>query len=200
MNSIFLSNNKDTNTNNMINIEELYNRQHKLKLAKESVYLKILGRIHKKIKAASMKHINQKHVFYEIPTLMLNAPGYRTQHCLAFVYNKLKENGFIVNVTPPNILYISWEHYIPYDERKRIEAEYGIKVNEFGEEITAKHEEHDESEDPLMLKMSSDERNKAIQKKQKKQKEEKYNNIEEYKPTGIYGTDLLLSLNKKLGK
>lgn len=179
--------------NSMINIEDLYNRQHSLKLAREENYQKILNRIHSKIKLTARTHIDQKFMFYVIPEIMIGVPRYNVQHCTAYVINKLQDNGFFVRYTHPNLLFISWQHYIPKYEREMIQQTHGIKVDEFGNELP---EDIPQADDPMDLYKSNKDRN-DLQNAEIKKSE--YNNTKEYEPLGIYGKDILLKMNKKLG-
>lgn len=179
--------------NSMINIEDLYNRQHSLKLAREENYQKILNRIHSKIKLTARTHIDQKFMFYVIPEIMIGVPRYNVQHCTAYVINKLQDNGFFVRYTHPNLLFISWQHYIPKYEREMIHQTHGIKVDEFGNELP---EDIPQADDPMDLYKSNKDRN-DLQNAEIKKSE--YNNTKEYEPLGIYGKDILLKMNKKLG-
>jgi hypothetical protein len=179
--------------NSMINIEDLYNRQHSLKLAREENYQKILNRIHSKIKLTARTHIDQKFMFYVIPEIMIGVPRYNVQHCTAYVINKLQDNGFFVRYTHPNLLFISWQHYIPKYEREMIQQTHGIKVDEFGNELP---EDVPQADDPMDLYKSNKDRN-DLQNAEIKKSE--YNNTKEYEPLGIYGKDILLKMNKKLG-
>ena len=52
-----------------------------------------------------------------------------------YVINKLTENGFQVKYTHPNLLWISWQHYIPHYERANIKKQYGVSIDGFGNVI-----------------------------------------------------------------
>ena len=95
-----------------INLEDLYEKEDKIQLEREKVYNKILSRIHKKIKHTSRSKINEKYCFFLIPEFLMGVPKYDTALCTAFVIEKLKENGFHIKYTHPNLLFISWNHYI----------------------------------------------------------------------------------------
>ena len=62
---------------------------------------------------------------------------------------QLTTNGFIVKYTHPNLLFISWKHYIPSYERMNIKKKYGIKIDGFGNVLKEKKQEDAEK---LMLK------------------------------------------------
>jgi hypothetical protein len=105
--------------NDSINLDELYSRQHSLKVAREETYDKVLQRIHNKIRTAARVTPDQQFLFYVVPEVLLGIPRYNVQHCVAHVMKKLQENGFYVGYTHPNLLFISWEHYVPTFERER---------------------------------------------------------------------------------
>ena len=182
---------------NFINLDDLYNRQHNLKLARESNYNKILKRIHNKIKMTSRMFIDQYHTFFIIPEIMLGVPRYNVQHCLAYVTNKLTDNGFYVQYIHPNTIFISWQHYLPQYKREMIREVHGVHVDSNGNVLPDKPKTNTNDDDPMMLGSSIQERNELIKQQEKEKKKVQFNDINEYKPSGIYDKDILLSLNKK---
>lgn len=183
---------------NFINLDDLYNRQHNLKLARESNYNKILKRIHNKIKMTSRMFIDQYHTFFIIPEIMLGVPRYNVQHCLAYVTNKLTDNGFYVQYIHPNTIFISWQHYLPQYKREMIREVHGVNVDSNGNVLPDKPKTNtNNDDDPMMLGSSIQERNELIKQQEKEKKKVQFNDINEYKPSGIYDKDILLSLNKK---
>jgi len=183
---------------NFINLDDLYNRQHNLKLARESNYNKILKRIHNKIKMTSIMFIDQYHTFFIIPEIMLGVPRYNVQHCLAYVTNKLTDNGFYVQYIHPNTIFISWQHYLPQYKREMIREVHGVNVDSNGNVLPDKPKTNtNDDDDPMMLGSSIQERNELIKQQEKEKKKVQFNDINEYKPSGIYDKDILLSLNKK---
>lgn len=183
-----------------IDLNELYNRQHSLKLAREDNYGKILKKIHNKIKLTSRMYIDQQHIFFVIPEVVLGVPRYNVQHCVAYVTNKLQENGFFVRYTHPNLLFISWQHYLPQYKRELIKETHGVNVDEHGNILPEKPTKNNDNgdDDPLMLGSSIQERNEKLKQQEKEKKRVQFNDVNEYQPSGIYGKDILLSLNKKI--
>ena len=51
------------------------------------------------------------------------------------------ENGFLVKYTYPNLLFISWRHYIPSYKRIEIKKRYGFKIDGFGNLVKEKEKE-----------------------------------------------------------
>tara|TARA_B000000475_G_C15987519_1_gene443658 strand:- start:1325 stop:1765 length:441 start_codon:yes stop_codon:yes gene_type:complete len=134
--------------------------------------------------------------WYVIPEFILGLPKYDTGSCTEYLMNKLDDNGFIVKYTYPNLLFISWNHYIPDYERMAIKKEQGVSIDGFGNVIKKKKKNDDDGNfNNLMLKnapeSSSDK--KGIL---KKPKDDKYKSINTYKPKGlIYSNDLINSIN-----
>ena len=73
----------------------------------------VLTRIHTRIKVTSRQNNNEQFCWFVIPEVILGAPKYDAPSCIVYVVNELKENGFKVKYTHPNLLFISWKHYIP---------------------------------------------------------------------------------------
>ena len=44
---------------------------------------------------------------------MLGVPRYNQSLCVAYIIDKLQENGFNIRYTHPNMLFISWRHWVP---------------------------------------------------------------------------------------
>ena len=185
-----------------LNLDELFTQDKEDNSNKTKVYQKILQRVHHKIKLTSRQRNNMKCCWFVIPEFILGLPKYDTGACTAYLMDRLDENGFIVKYTYPNLLFISWNHYIPDYERMAIKKEQGISIDGFGNIIKKKSKRGEDDENPnnLMLKNvpendndSSDGRSrKSILKKDN----DKYKSIHSYKPGGlIYSNDLINSVN-----
>ena len=88
--------------------------------------------IHKKIKIASRQKYEDRFTFYVIPEFLLGIPTYDVATCTSYVMQKLRENGFMVKYTHPNLLFISWKRWIPDYRRVEYKKRTGIKINGFG--------------------------------------------------------------------
>lgn len=119
-----------------INLDQLYDRRREIDILRLQVYQTILQRIHKKIKLTSRLKYNEPYIFYIIPEFVIGVPRYDVKHCTLYVIDKLEKNGFITKYTHPNMLFISWKHYIPSYQREIIKEKYGIKIDGFGNKIT----------------------------------------------------------------
>ena len=161
-----------------ISLDSLYDRKKEIDQLRLKVYQKILVRIHTKIKHTSRLKINEPYIFYVVPEFILGVPRYNVKHCTIYVIEKLEENGFVIKYTHPNMLFISWKHYIPSYQRDIIYNKYGVKVDGFGNELKSK-----KKKDEQMFLSNSDKRN---------DKKESYRDISSYKSgMGIYDDELI---------
>ena len=115
-----------------INLDDLYEKENTVIQNREKIYNKILLRIHKKIKHTSRTNIKDKFCFFLIPEFIMGVPKYNVATCIAFVIEKLQDNGFHIKYTHPNLLFISWTHFINRKKRDLIKKLYGITIDGFG--------------------------------------------------------------------
>ena len=112
-----------------LNLDELFTQDKTNNNNKTKVYQKILQRVHNKIKLTSRQRNNMKCCWFVIPEFILGLPKYNIELCTQYLMEKLDDNGFIVKYTYPNLLFISWNHYIPDYERIAIKKEQGISID-----------------------------------------------------------------------
>ena len=103
-----------------LNMDELYIKKQQQDLNILNNYNKILIRIHNKIKYISKQLINDMCCWYIVPEMMIGIPKYNHKDCTIYVIEKLRDNGFIVRYTHPNLLFISWKHWVPTYVRNEI--------------------------------------------------------------------------------
>jgi hypothetical protein len=184
-----------------INIDDLYEKKRQNDLSKLALFNKILNRIHVRIKTASRQSINEQFCWYLVPETMIGVPKYDQGACIAYIIDKLKTNGFNVRYIHPNLLFISWMHFIPSYVRTEFKKKTGIVVNEFGQKIDEDNNEgmqtiSDIPSDPNDYMLNR--QNQNIQQNNKQPKKE-YTPIKSYKPSGnlVYDDDLLNKLENK---
>ena len=125
MDTIFtLGDMEDENTK--LNLDDLYEKKKKQDLNTLSVYNKILNRIHARIKTISRQQTTDQYCWYVIPEMIIGVPKYDNGACIAYIIDKLKENGFVVRYTHPNMLFISWKHWVPSYVRQEIKKKTGF--------------------------------------------------------------------------
>jgi len=184
------------NFSEKISIDELYEKKRNQDLTKLALFNKILNRIHVRIKTASRQKADEQFCWYVVPEIMIGVPKYDQAACIAYIIDKLKSNGFQVRYIHPNLLFISWLHWVPDYVRTELKKKTGIVVNEFGQRI----EEDNEDPQKAIENVPSDPNNYLLKQdgKEKSQKKE-YTPIKSYKPSGnlVYDTDLLNKLENK---
>jgi hypothetical protein len=115
-----------------INLDELYDTKKEKDLQKMQVFNRILNRIHTKIKMTSRQKINSNFCWYVVPEVMLGVVNYDRVMCISYIVAKLEENDFQVRYTHPNLIFISWGHYIPTYVRTEFKKKTGISIDEHG--------------------------------------------------------------------
>jgi hypothetical protein len=180
----------DEESRGKINIDELYEKKQQRELKQLSIFNKLLNRIHKRITFTGRNKINDKHIWFIVPEYIFGEPLYDQGDCIAYLVNKLEDNGFLVKYIHPNALFISWVNWVPSYVRNEFKKKTGMVINEKGE-IISKNEEKD---DDMNGKLFND-------KQPTNQKEQKnYTPIGQYKPTGnlVYGSDMFEKIEKKV--
>jgi hypothetical protein len=118
-----------------INLDELYEKKQEQDKNKLFTYNKILTRIHEKIKLTSRQKCNQQFCWFVVPEIILGVANYDHAGCIAYLVDKLQENNFIVRYTHPNLLLISWIHYVPNYVRTEFKKKTGTAIDEYGRPI-----------------------------------------------------------------
>jgi hypothetical protein len=134
MDNLFYSHEEDEDVENVrkINLDELYDTKKEKDLQKLQVFNRILNRIHTKIKMTSRQKINSNFCWYVVPEVMLGIVNYDRVMCISYIVAKLEENDFQVRYTHPNLIFISWGHYIPTYVRTEFKKKTGISIDEHG--------------------------------------------------------------------
>lgn len=199
MSSIFTLDNID-DFSDKLNIDELYEKKKQHDLIKLDLFNKMLNSVHKRIKLVSRQRINNQICWYLVPETILGVPKYDQAACIAFLMDKLKTNGFNVRYIHPNLLFISWLHWVPSYVRSEIKKKTGINVNEYGQVIEQTDEDGElkaitnvpENPNDYLLRKNDD----GAKEKQKKE----YTPIKSYKPSGnlLYNDEILNRIGNKL--
>jgi len=191
----------EDNFSDKINLDELYERKNQVEHNRMKIYQRILNRVHTKIKITSRQRISEQYCFFVIPEFLVGTPRYDSAACTAYIMDKLQDNGFNIKYTHPNLLFISWQHYI--DKKKRIlfKKHHGYSIDGFGQPIKEKKKEVNrgggsvsQNANSLMLK--------KLPPPIKSDKNKNYKQISTYKPTGglIYNTLLLETIRDGVKK
>ena len=196
MNNIFTINESD-DYNEKINLDELYERKKQHDISTTNNYNKILNRIHTKIKTTARLQLSEQYCWFLVPEMMLGVPRFNQATCIAYVIDKLQNNGFRVRYTHPNMLFISWTHWVPDYVRTEIKKKTGVNIDGYGNIL--KNDDNENSNktdslnpDTLLLKNSSKPNNANRDTK----------DINTYKPSGqlIYNNDIINSLKNSFNQ
>jgi hypothetical protein len=197
MNTIFTLGN-ETDENNSINLDDLYERKKQYDLNTLSIYNKLLNRVHNRIKLVSRQQINEQFCWYVVPEIILGIPKFDHNACTAYLIDKLQSNGFVVRYTHPNLLLIVWKDFIPSYVRDEIKKKTGIVVDGKGNKV-----EKDENQSSQLNNTPNNPNELMFQRGNKMAIENKsnkdYKSIDSYKPTGnlIYNENLLKKIEEK---
>ena len=195
MANIFTLENID-NFSEKLNIDELYEKKRQYDLSKLALYNKILNRIHVRIKTTSRQKIDEQFCWFIVPEIIIGVPKYDQGACIAYLIDKLKENGFNVRYIHPNTLFISWLHWVPSYVRTELKKKTGIAINEYGEKIN-------QNENNNTSFSSNDDNFNFITKPQDivelNKTKKTYTSIKSYKPSGnlVYDDELLNKIEDK---
>ena len=94
-----------------LDIKQLFEKRQVRDSAKLRAYNQILAQIHSRIYAASQLAGNSNSIVYTVPPFILGLPAIDLQDCIIYLVTMLRNGGFVVKYTYPNLLYISWKHY-----------------------------------------------------------------------------------------
>ena len=132
----------------------------------------------------------------------MGVPKYDNGLCIAYLMDKLKENGFNVRYIHPNTLLISWAHWVPAYVRTELKKKTGIIVNEYGVKVdnveaigngNGNGQVEPKSLEEMMFKTKDPSTNTKIQ------SQKTFTPITSYKPQGnfVYNDELLNTLENK---
>jgi len=200
-----------------INLDELYERKQQQDLNTMTLYNRILARIHARIKTVSRQQTKEQFCWYIMPETIIGVPQQTKEQfcwyimpetiigvpkydygaCTAYVIDQLRENGFIVKYTHPNLLLISWANWCPSYVRNEIKKKTGIVIDGKGSRVDKNKNNDgdridiDENPNELMF------HRKSVNGETIKPAKE-YKSIDTYKPSGlIYNENLLRKIEDK---
>ena len=185
--------------NGKMNLDELYEKKQKHDLNTLNNYNKILNRIHTKIKNVSKQKITIQFCLYVSPEIIIGVPKYNHGACTAYIIDKLNSNGFMTRYTHPNLLFISWKHWVPSYVRNEIKKKTGLSIDGYGNKINqAEQTKTMELSNPNELLMHNPKISSIIA----PQKNKEFKSINSYTPTGnlIYNTALFKGIEERSNK
>lgn len=187
-------NEKEEELETQINLDELYERKQVRDLNTLESYNKILNRIHTRIKTVARHQINAQFCWFIVPEVMIGIPKFDHGACVAYLLDKLQENGFNVRYTHPNLLFISWKHWVPSYVRNELKKKTGIVVDGFGKPIEKSNNKEDSNKDFNIFNIGKKDNDSTLS-----QNKKNFKDINSYKPSGnlIYNNEQLKKLDFK---
>jgi hypothetical protein len=175
-----------------LNLDELYREKKTREDNKIKIYNRILKRAHEKIKFVSRQRNSYCFCSYVVPEFLLGIPKYDSAACIAYVIDKLVDNGLAVKYVHPNLLMISWNHYIPPQTRQQYKKDTGISIDGFGNRKAERKKNNDDPNSLLTV-------NKIIS---VKKKDTNYKDVNSYKPQNslIYNNELMKKIENSVTK
>ena len=181
-----------------INMDDLYEYKQQKDQAVLATYNRILSRIHTKVKTVSRQQGNPQFCWYVIPEMLIGVPTYDAPGCGAYLIHKLRDNGFVVRYTHPNLLFVSWRHWVPSYVRGEIKRKTGVVVDGRGNRVDPQADARSSGDtstqpvDPDSLLT-----NRAPV---KPSAANNYTPIEQYTPSGkmIYNSTLLQGIEERM--
>tara|TARA_B100000925_G_scaffold228150_1_gene176614 strand:- start:3141 stop:3731 length:591 start_codon:yes stop_codon:yes gene_type:complete len=183
--------------NEKINLDDLYEKKREHDLSKLNIFNRLLGRIHNKIKLTSRQKHDEQFCWFVVPEMMIGVPKYDQGAAIAYIMDKLTDNGFVTKYIHPNLIFISWKHWIPAYVRTEIKKKLGYNVDGWGNIIDKKEEDKKKNDDPNSLVFNN---SKALTVTSKDKKD--YKSIKDYTPSGnlVYNKDLLSKIETRFNK
>ncbi len=201
------------NPSEKISIDELFEKKRQKDLQQVNVFNKVLNRVHVRIKTASRQKVDNQFCWFLVPPTILGVPQYDQASCIVYLMDKLSHNGFHVQYVDPNVLFISWLHYVPSYVRTELQKKTGVQVDEFGNVVEAEDEDEDNGGGGGggggASSMSNRGRGSASSTGNNsggggggRPKDKDYKPIHAYKPSGTfaYDDDMVHSLDTRLSK
>jgi len=172
-----------------INLDDLYDKKRQQDLNKLEIFNKLLGRAHHKIKMVGRQNADEQYTWFLVPEVMIGVPKYDQGACIAYILDKLRANKFICKYIHPNMLFISWKHWIPSYVRSEIKKKTGMNIDGEGNVI---------KERPKPLNTPSNPSNPMLP--FKKGASTDFKNINEYIPNQniVYNSKIMDKLEDKM--
>ncbi len=198
MNIFTLSDENDLS--DKISLDDLFETKREFDENKLNLFNKILNRIHNKIKVTSRQtRGKEQFIWYLIPEMMIGVTRYNVEECTGYILRKLRENDFVVRYTHPNLIFISWTHWIPGYVRQEYKKQTGTAIDGYGNLVNSNPQIENGNSAPvstnpndLLLNTGTGDVNSS-----KMKNDRDFNSTKNYKPSGIYNNDILRKIQDK---
>ena len=90
---------------------DLYDKRIKRDQARLRTYNQILEQIYTRVYSTSQMSGNANYILYTVPPFVLGLPRIDMEDCIVYLVYMMRNHGYEVRFTYPNLLYISWKHH-----------------------------------------------------------------------------------------
>ena len=94
-----------------LNPKDLFERRTRRDYARLRAYNQLLNQINQRIYTTSQMSGNANFITYTVPPFIFGLPKLDLQDCIVYLVWMLRQSGYEVRYTYPNLLYISWRHH-----------------------------------------------------------------------------------------
>ena len=94
-----------------LNPKDLFEKRARRDYARLRAYNQLLNQINQRIYTTSQMSGNANFITYTVPPFIFGLPKLDLQDCIVYLVWMLRQNGYEVRYTYPNLLYISWRHH-----------------------------------------------------------------------------------------
>lgn len=95
----------------ILNPSSLYNEEAKRDATRIRIYNNVLQQIYNKIKAIARVPGNEKSLWYVVPEFIPGTPRFDVGDCIVYLVWNLRNVGYMVEYTHPNLMFISWRNH-----------------------------------------------------------------------------------------
>ena len=106
-----MSGSEQNNSIQRLEPKHLYEKRIQRDTSRLKAYNQILSQIQNRIYHTSTLSESANYIMYTVPPFVLGLPSIDLEDCIVYLVHMLRQNGFVVKFTYPNLLYISWKHY-----------------------------------------------------------------------------------------
>jgi hypothetical protein len=90
--------------------KDLYDRRMRRDYSRLKAYNQLLEQIYHRVYSSSQLSGNTSSILYTVPPFIIGLPKLDMEDCIVYLVFQLRQTGFQVRFTWPNLLYISWKH------------------------------------------------------------------------------------------
>ena len=94
-----------------LNPKDLFEKRARRDHSRLRAYNQLLNQINQRIYTTSQMSGNANFITYTVPPFIFGLPKIDLQDCIVYLVWMLRQNGYEVRYSYPNLLYISWKHH-----------------------------------------------------------------------------------------